>query len=368
MEPYELFIPGPVQLSPAVAEALSRPLIPHYGAEWVEGVYQPVLAALKRVFQTTGDVVVLPSSGSGAIESVFCSLADGERTVAIFRNGFFGQRLRNIAGHYFERIVECERPRGEPITAEVAEAFLAEHPDVSIVAMVHGETFTGVANDVKGVAGVVKSSERVLIVDAISTLGAVNVDVDGWEIDLCISASQKGVSAPPGLSFVTVSETGYAFMPPRERIPGWYHNLRVWKEAITEWGAWHPYPVTLPVNLFFALQVALDGILAEGLAGVFARHEATARHVRRRLGEMGCEMFAAPPGGELDTVTAFVLPDRFRSPQLQAYLHDERGMLIAGGPPECKQAASRIGHMGHAARPETMDRVLDAIQEFLGRT
>ncbi len=366
MRAYELFIPGPVQLSPAVAEALAGPLMPHYGPVWTEEVYHPVLTALQRVFQTAGDVFVLPSSGSGAIESVFCSLSDPGRSVGILRNGFFGRRLGDIARHYFPSVVECELPRGEPITAEVAERFLAEHPELSVVAMVHAETFTGVANDVQAVAAVVKGAGRTFIVDAVSSLGAMNLEVDGWGIDLCVSASQKAVSAPPGLSFVAVSEGGYAAMPPRERIPGWYHNLRVWKDAITEWGAWHPYPVTLPVNLFYALKAALDEIIEEGLGECFARHRATGEHVRRRLREMGARMYCAPEGFEADTVTAFVLPEPFRSPELLAFLRDERGMLITGGPPEDKDSVSRIGHMGYAARPEVMDRVLDGVAEFLG--
>ncbi len=367
MKNYLMCTPGPVQISPAAYKALVDPQIPHYGMEWIDTIYNPVQKGLHKLFQTKNDIFTIPSSGSGAIESAFCSLASKDKTVAIFSNGFFGDRMVLIAKAYFGKVLNCSVEYSQAISPEVVSDFLNKHPEVSIVGIVHGETSTGVANDITEISKTVKEKERVLIVDAVATLGGMDVNVDELNIDFCMSASQKGVSASPGLSFISVSDFGYNAMPDREEIPGWYHNLRVWKDAIDEWGVWHPFPVTLPVNVFYSLKKSLDEIHAEGMQNCFERHTRVSAYFRERIQELGATLFCTTPGAEMETVTSFLVPEKCTSPNLLSFLKEEKEILIAGGHAKNKDRMSRVGHMGYNAREEVMDKVLDGIQEFFDK-
>ena len=361
MKAYQIALPGPTEYDPRVLEQLSRPLLPHYGDEWLP-IYRDIIEKMQRIYQTKNTVFVLPSSGSGATDAVFTSL--GEKKGLVLSNGTFGQRLFDIASRHLQRSELLEAEQGQPLDPNRVEQAL-KTGTFDLLAVVHGETSTGMLNPLQPFSELCRRYGLLLVVDAVSTLGGVELDVDAQAIDFCISASQKALGAPPGLATVSVSERAWQSMPPEEGIKSWYLNLRTWQRYSVEWGDWHPYPVTLPVHLLFALQKATELILADGLQERWRLHRSTAEYVQRQLEQVGIFSFVTDPALRLPTVTAATLPEGLSSQELQRYLKEEHGILVAGGVGKLQRQIFRIGQMGYSARTELVERVVEAVKDFM---
>jgi alanine-glyoxylate transaminase/serine-glyoxylate transaminase/serine-pyruvate transaminase len=223
------------------------------------------------------------------------------------------------------------------------------------------------ANRLEELAELGRSRQTLFIVDAISTLAGMPLDVDRLGIDFCVSASQKALGAPPGLATVSVSERGFLAMPPEEQIHSWYLNLRTWAWYEKEWGDWHPYPITLPVNLFLALKKAMELVLAEGLEKVWERHRKLSQELQDALLKLGIPLFIADKEHRSYTVTAALLPEGLQSEDLLRFLREEYGILIAGGVGPLRKRIFRIGHMGYSAQSWLVNRVIAGIARFLQR-
>jgi len=299
MEKYQLSIPGPTECDPEVLNELNRPNIPHYGDLWVD-YYLEILQKLQKIYQTKNSVYIIPSSGSGVIDATFASLK-GKKGL-ILDNGTFGERLAMIASHYLNEVIVIHKNPGEHFEIKEIEDSLHKNR-VDVLAIVHGETSTGMLNHMESISQLCQEENILFVVDAISTLGGVELSVDALKIDFCISASQKALGSIPGLSTVSISLKGWERMAAEAEIPGWYFNLRTWQRYEKEWGDWHPFPITLPVHLFYALNKAFDKIFEEGLEQRWERHKRIANKLYNYFESAGISLLVKDKKYLLPTVT-----------------------------------------------------------------
>ena len=361
MRNYQLSLPGPCDVDPKVLQELVRPNLPHYGDLWVD-IYRGVLKKLKKTYRTGGRVFVLPCSGSGAIDAAFCSL--GAKKTIVLNNGNFGARLAEIARHHAGKLTVIEKGAGEAFQVEQVEDELKKSK-YDLLAMVHGETSTGMLNQLEGFAELCRRHDVLFFVDAVSTLGGVPLEMDKAGIDFCVSASQKALGGLPGLSTVAASERGWCRLEPEGEIKGWYLNLRTWERFATEWGDWHPYPVTLPVHLFFVFDKALELLLEEGLEARWRRHEEVRKALQEKLLRLDIPLLIDIENNRLATTTAATLPPGFSSAAMLRHLRENHGILIAGGVGPLRERIFRIGHMGFSAQHCSVNRVAAAIRDYL---
>ncbi len=361
MEDFQLSLPGPTECDPEVLQELARPNLPHYGDIWMQ-TYAQIIERLKTVCDTRNTTYVIPGSGSAGLDAVFTSL--GGRRGLLLDNGNFGARLATIASRHLSRMKVIEKEPGEAFDLDEVEDALRRET-VDLLGVVHGETSTGMVNELSGLASICRKREILFLVDAVSTLGAVPLTVDGLGMDFCISASQKALGSLPGLAIVTTSPRGWDAMPAEEEIHGWYLNLRTWASFEKDWADWHPYPVTLPVHLLFCLNKALEICLREGLAARWERHRQVSEALQEKLEQLGIRLFIARRESRLATVTAGVLPAGRESRDLQEHLRENFGIFVAGGVGPLRKRIFRVGHMGYSARMTLVNRVVAGIRDFL---
>jgi len=361
MERYQISLPGPTECDPEVLNELNRPNLPHYGKLWID-FYWEMIGKLKKIYQTNGTAYIIPCSGSGGLDAVFTSL-NGKKGL-ILNNGTFGDRIATIASRYLREMTVIQKEAGEPFNIEEVKENL-EKNDYDLLAVVHGETSTGMLNPLKELSKLCKEKDILYVVDAISTLGGIELSVDALGIDFCISASQKALGSIPGLATVSISEKGWMRIAEEEQIPGWYFNLKTWAKYEKEWGDWHPFPVTLPVHLFFALNKAFDLVLEEGLEKRWLRHKKVANKLREGLAKLGMSPFVKDRSLCLPTVTSAVLPGMLTSEGLQNHLREKYKILIAGGVGPLRKKVFRVGHMAYSAQEPLINRVLSGIENYV---
>jgi alanine-glyoxylate transaminase/serine-glyoxylate transaminase/serine-pyruvate transaminase len=363
-KPYKLFIPGPVSVDDDVLDALSQPVMRHYGPEWLD-VHHETTALLKQVFQTRNDVFMVPGPGTAGLDMAMGSLLATGQKVIVCHNGFFGERLATVAESNGLNVVHVAAPLGLPIASDDLSQALREHPDAQVVVIVHHETTTTVMNPLRELAQVVREAGRVLVVDAVSSLGGVDVPVDAWGLDVCVTAVNKCLECPPGLALVSVSPRAWEMVNSHAATNhGWYLNLKTWRWYADNWGSWHPSPVTVPTNNIIALRTSLRKIVAVGLPEHFAKHARACRAVRAGLSNMGFPLFVTSEFAS-PLVTAFKPRPEFTAHDLQTWLAEQRGLYIGGGIGELAGQILRIGHIGQATSREFVMDLLFAIEEFL---
>ncbi len=358
----KLMIPGPVQPDPAVLEAMGRPVQPHYGTAFMQ-LYRETTNLLQGVFGTQGDVYLMVGSGSVALDaSIGSALSTGEKII-VGSNGFFGDRLRAMASSYGLEVVPVLSEWGKPLQARDFEAAFRRHPDAKAAAAVHLETSTSIINPVDEIGPIVRRHGGIFIVDAVSSLGGLPMRMDEWGIDLCASASQKCLGAPPGLGPVAIGPRAWEFI---DRNPnkghGWYGDLRVWREYATEW-SWHPYPVTMATNNIAALRVSLGQLLEEGIPQRLERYRKLAVRLRAGLRSVGMEPFT-PDELMAPVLTAARGPQGVPTGQIVDYLSEAHHIKISGGMGELEGKIIRIGHMSPTLTEADIDEVVGALGEF----
>lgn len=363
--PLELMIPGPVPVSADVLEAMGRPVEMHYGPEWLP-FYRRFTARLQRIFATTGSVYPIPASGSGGLEAMLGSLIGTDGKAGIIVNGFFGNRMLNIARAHSSQVEVLQVPYERPADPDDVRAWLRHHK-VALLGVVHSDTSTGVLNPVPEIAAAARAEGTALVVDAVSSLAGTPVETDAWGLAAVASASQKCLESPPGIAPVAVTPLGWKLIDSQTAPPrGWYLNLRTWRQYEVEW-ANHPYPVTLASNNILALDRALERIFAEGLEARFERHRRVAALLRDGLEQLGFTVFAdrrwATP-----TVTVAYPPEGVTAGALIETLRVRHRIAIAGGLEHLTGRVIRIGHLGNQATPERVRRMLDALKASLRLT
>lgn len=352
----QLRIPGPTPLPDEVLEAMNRGMISHRGAEF-RALMLEVTERLKYAFQTSNDVLIFPAAGTGGLEAAIANLFSPGDTVISLSVGAFGERFAEIAERFGLNVVRVTSPWGQDANLYRLHVTLAETPGVRAVLMTHNETSTGVQNDVREAARIIDVSDQdpLLIVDAISSLGAANIPVDKWRIDVAITASQKAWMAPPGLTMLSVSERAWEAAS-RATLPRFYWDFA---EA-SRYLAKGETPYTPAVSLLFGLRASLRLITDEGLPNVFRRHEQLRDMVRAEARRIGLEPFA-PDSIASRTVTALRVPEDLTAREITSAMR-ERGVIIAGGQGSYEDRLVRIGHMGHVDE-EDMRVVMSTLKE-----
>ena len=340
--PQNLRIPGPTVVPQAVLAASARPMINHRGPE-----FAALLAALTRALQdflrTQGDVLTLTASGSGAMEAAIANTLSRGDKVLVFINGAFGERFYAICKAYGVDARRIDVTLGRAVEPDLVRDELAKEKGkdgAKAVLIQHNETSTGVLNPIKEISEVVRESGKLFIVDSVSGAGAAELDIDGWGIDVCVTASQKAWGAPPGLAMVTVGERAWKATE-RATLPRYYFDFQKAKASL-EKGA---TPWTPAVTIVIALQEALRLMSEEGLEAIIQRHVDLARATRRGVQALGLGLFNDETYSS-PTVTAIRSPARVDSRNLARVLRDEYDVVVAGGQGKLEGQIFRIGHMG----------------------
>jgi len=362
-KPLKLMIPGPIQPDRAVLDAMGGPIVPHYGPQFTH-IYNETLDLLKQVFITEGNVFLLPGSGSAGTDACIGSALSTAEKIVIGSNGFFGDRLIAIADSYGLEVIPVTAEWGQPLrTQDFVDAF-QHHPDARASAIVHLETSTAVINPVAEVAAITRQAGAVTIVDAVSSLGGLPFQMDEWGIDLCLSASQKCLGAPPGLSPIAVGRRGWEAI---DRNPkkghGWYCDLRVWRQFATDWWDWHPFPVTMPTSNILALREGLRQLLEEGISQRLERYRKLAILLRNGLRRINMTPFT-PDEMLAPVLTAAYCPPGISSGEIVAFMEKERRIKISAGLGVLKDKIIRIGHMCPTISEADIEEVLDGLAAF----
>lgn len=364
MKRYRLRIPGPVDVDPEISAEMGAPLMAHYGPEWVR-LHNETLELLKRVWRTErGTAFLMPGPGTVGLEAAVASLSGEDRRFLVLTNGFFGERWVRLVQAYGAPVSVLEGEWGRALAPEAVEQALKRDRTIRVVIMVHGETSTGVLNPLKEIGLICRKFETVLVIDAVATLGGTELAFDDWGIGIGVSATQKSLGCPPGLAPIAVSPEAWALIE-RGRVPGWYINLRTWKEFAREWGDWHPHPVTMPTGLMRALQHSLKDILDEGLDECIARHDEIARATRQALLQLGLKPFVSDEREAMNTVTAVRGHPRLPAGAIMRALKEEHRILVGGGLERLAGQILRIGHMGPTATYEAIVPVMLALERIL---
>ena len=365
--PTRLMIPGPVNVEDEVLHQMGGPIQAHYGPEWT-AAYNETRDLLKQIFLTQSDVHILVGSGSAGLDAAIGSIAGPGDTIVIGRNGFFGQRLVEIGHNYGLEVTVVDAPLGEPLNPTDVEDALNRNPGAVAMAATHLETSTTVVNPIEEIAEIAYRRGIPVIVDAVSSLAGISLAMDLWHIDICVGASQKCLSAPPGLSPVAISSRAWQTMKSKpDRGHGWYLNLETWQRYDEAWGEWHPFPITMATSNVLALRAGLQSLLAEGLETRIERYTRLARRLREGVRRLGLQPFT--PDEEMAPIlTAVYCPDGVSSGEIVHYLLEEHNIKIAGGlGQELKDRLIRIGHMGATVGEEDIDAVLAGLAAFLRR-
>jgi aspartate aminotransferase-like enzyme len=334
-----LFTPGPTPVPPEVLAALSEPVL-HHRAPDFRLVYERVLARLKEVHRTSNDVLLFTCSGTGAFESAVVNLCSPGERVLVVSAGNFGERWIGMVRGFGCEVEELRYDWGETPTADDLARRLGEVEPVSVVILVHCDTSTGVVADLQPLAAAAKEAGALVVVDAVSSLGAVPLEPDEWSLDVVVSGSQKALMAPPGLATVAVSEAAWEQVE-RARLPRFYFDWTRTRKAQAKLDA----SFTPAVSLVVALDVALGLILDAGLENAFERHARLGRACRAGIKAMGLELFS-PDDDRSAVVTAVRMPAGLESSRLTRLLRDRHGVTIAGGQGPVKDEIFRIGHIG----------------------
>jgi len=333
-----LLTPGPTPLPPEVCESLSRPIIHHRTPQFQE-ILKEAHEGLKYVFQTSNDVYILASSGTGGMEAAVANLLSPGDTVITVEAGKFGERWTEICQAYGIKTEVIKAEWGTAVNPKDIEAALKKG-NIKAVFTTLCETSTGVATDIKAIGEVVKNTAAALVVDGISGLGAIDLQMDAWHCDVVVSGSQKGLMLPPGLGFISLSPKAWKLVE-TSKCPKYYFSMKAAKKAY----ATVDTPWTPAIGLVIALNEVIRMMKKETLEKIFAWHHTMAEATRAAMTGLGLELFA--PHAYSDVVTAVKVPAGIDGEKLVKAMRDTYGVTIAGGQSEMKGKIFRFAHMGY---------------------
>ncbi len=335
-----LITPGPTPVPPEVLLAGAEPIVHHRAPRFVE-IFNECVAGLQYVYQTTNDVVIFATSGTGAMEAAVVNVVNPGDTVIVASVGNFGERWVKLATKWGAEVVALEFEWGTKADPAAIAAALADHPDAKAVYVQFSETSTGVVNDIEAIGEIVAATPAILVVDAISGLGATDLPTDAWKVDVCVAGSQKALMIPPGLAMVAVSEKAWKVVEacgtPRFYFD-WVSARAKAKDGQT--------PFTPAVSLFVMLNKAIEMIRDEGLATVFERHRVLSRGCKEGVKALGLELFG-PDDPQANSVTAVKVPAGVDGGKIGKLARDRYGVWLAGGQGRLKGQIFRFGHCGY---------------------
>jgi alanine-glyoxylate transaminase/serine-glyoxylate transaminase/serine-pyruvate transaminase len=354
--------PGPSCVPPAVYEALARPTIGHLDPRFI-AIMDEIKCLLRQVIGTQNELTIpISGTGSSGMETCFVNLIEPGDRVLILVNGVFGVRMADVAGRLRAEVDTLEFEWGTPVSVKAVDEKLAEGP-YAIVAVVHAETSTGVCNPVAEIGRLVKPTGALYLVDTVTSLGGMPVEMDAWGCDALYSGTQKCLSCPPGLAPVSLSPKAVEKLKARgTKVPNWYLDLTL----ITGYweGAKRSYHHTAPINMLYGLYQALQCIVDEGFDAVFARHRRAHEQLVSGLAELGLEMLVQPDA-RLPMLNAVQVPGEVDEAVVRKRLLDEHDIEIGAGLGPLAGKIWRIGLMGHTARKPNVERLLAALRAVL---
>ncbi len=357
--------PGPSGVNHRVLQAMAAPLLGHLDPVFL-GVMRDVREMLLRVFRTSNDLTLaVPGTGSAAMEAALCNTIEPGDHAVIAVNGYFGGRMADVAARCGAEVHTVNFPWGTPVGPDLTalEDEVKRHPRVKVVGMVHAETSTGVLSPLKDVAGLAHRHGALLIADAVTSLGGEELEVDGWDVDVCYSGTQKCLGGPPGLSPITVGERAVRAFSGREtRVQSFYLDLGLLR---TYWSDVPAYHHTAPISLVYALREGLRLVMEEGLEARIRRHAVNAAALRAGLEALGFELFAQP-GYRLNPLTTVRVPDGIDEASVRRALLTDYGIEIGAGLGETAGRVWRVGLMGDSSKEENVLAFLSALERILG--
>lgn len=356
-----LMIPGPTPVPEQVLLAIAKHPIGHRSGDFSK-IIAEVTEGLKWLFQTQNDLLILASSGTGAMEaSIINFLSAGDR-VLVGNNGKFGERWAKVAEVYGLNVEQITAEWGKPLDPEAFRAALEADTEKQIKAVIvtHSETSTGVLNDLETINRYVKAHGALIIVDSVTSMGATNVPVDAWGLDVVASGSQKGFMLPPGLGFVAVSPKAWEAYA-TAKLPRFYFDLGKYRKEAAK----NSHPFTPPVNMFYGLQVALKMMQAEGLESIFARHHRQMNATRAAMKALNLPLFAADQSSS-PAITS-VAPVNVDAEQIRSLIRKRFDIAMAGGQDHLKGKIFRVGHLGFVSDRDILTAVgaLEAVLQEL---
>lgn len=361
--PQLIMLPGPTNVPPRVYAAMNKPMINHRGSEFHE-LYPRMLDNAKKVFQTENDVFVLTASGTGGVECAASNILQPGEKILVPVGGTFGERFANAFKIYGAQVVEFNVEMGRAPTAEQVREALSKDREIKAVGVIYNETSTGTTvRELEGIGQVTKDQGALFVVDAISVLGGDNLPVDKWGVDVCITASQKALATPPGLAIVSVSKDAWRMIE-RAKPRTEYFDLikhRKFRDEKKE------TPFTPAVNLFFALDEALQLILELGLERWIGRHRLAAKAYYAAFEAMGLPLFAEERSRSA-VVIAVNMPAKISAKDLRDRLRKKYGVVVAGGFGNLKDSIFRVGNMGIVTSREVVTAIssIEAVLYELG--
>lgn len=356
-----LRIPGPTPCPDDVLQAMSRQMINHRGPEFAE-IIGRITSGLQTMFETKNDVLTLTSAGTGAIEAaVVNTLSPGDKALVV-SIGVFGDRFADIAKTYGVDVTKLSFAQGTAADPDAVAEALRKDPSYKAITVTHNETSTGVTNDLGAIAKAIRGvrPDILILVDAISSLGSVPLPIDAWDLDVVFTGSQKGWMVPPGMAMVSVSKRGWDAVA-MSTIPRYYFDYTKAKSYLEKGQT----PWTPAVSVYFAMDVAMKKLLAEGLTNIHARHARLGQFTRDGIKALGLKLLADERVAS-NTVTAVVVPDGVDGPGLNKMMRTEYNTVLAGGQGELTGKIFRVGHLGLVSQ-EDLQACLDALKLALPR-
>ncbi len=362
IKPRLLMGPGPSDVNPRVLAAMAAPTVGHLDPQFLI-LLNEIRDMLKQVFRTANDMTLAVSgTGSAGMETCVVNLIEPGDKMLVCINGVFGARMKDVADRAGAEVTAIQRPWGQVFTADEVAAAIKQSGPFKVVGIVQAETSTGAAQPIPPISKVVHDSGALLLVDTVTSLGGIEVDVDSWRIDACYSGTQKCLSCPPGLSPVTFSPAATAVIDARKtKVRSWYLDMTLVRAY---WGSERLYHHTAPINMNYALHEALRIVLEEGLEARWRRHALHHRALKAGLGAMGIR-YLADPEHQLPMLNAVAAPEGVEEGEVRKRLLDEYSIEIGAGLGEFKGKAWRIGLMGESATERHVTGVLSALNTVL---
>lgn len=362
VHPFRLLLgAGPSNIHPRVLQAMTSPLLGHLDPHFLS-VMDETRALLRQVFQTE-NAVTLPISGTGTagMEASMVNILEPGDACVIAVNGYFGQRLSEIAERSGASVTQVPHETGKPADPDRVRDAVLKAGNVKAVGVVHAETSTGAGSPLKDIADVAHEAGALLVVDAVTSLGGVELRIDEWGVDVCYSCTQKCVGAPPGLAPLTLSPRAVdALRSRKSKVRSFYLDLT---ELSSYWDR-RAYHHTAPISMIFALREALRLIDEEGIEARWERHERNAVALRAGLAAMGLSV-VADADARLPSLTAILSPDGVDEAQARRLLLDRHGVEVSGGLGPLAGKAWRVGLMGHNSAMANVLTFLGALEDAL---
>jgi aspartate aminotransferase-like enzyme len=344
-----LFTPGPVSVPPRVLEAGGRAMIHHRTAEF-RATLDRVIQNMKKLFGTAEDVLLVHATGRGAMEGALRNLfSPGEKILSVC-NGKFGRMFADIGEACDLEVLRVFEEWLEPVIPGEIERFLRNDPAIKGVTVVHSDTSSAVENPIREIGDIARRNGRLVVVDCIGSLGAMAFNLDEWNIDVAITASQKGLMSPTGISFVAINQRGWSAVETAEK-PGYYINFKSIRDAFREK---KETPGSTPVSLVMSVNESLKILFEEGLENVNRRHAAISQGIKKGVQAMGLKLLPEGDVKRSHSVTLVEVPDGLKPAELRRTAKEKYGVMFALAQGDLKERAFRIGHLGMTTAREAL--------------